>query len=159
MAAWLDDTAQAFEEIGEADLAIDWAEQAAQFNDGHQSLKNAVDDRRCRQSRLTRLAPETPPGPINRAYKQRYVRSVNLGTAHATAPIRPRPSRDSIPRPFAGDRRSLRILATALKDGCGAWSGTAPIGVTAPCCGSAPRLSGRGTGAWVEFRSSARNWW
>ena len=41
VAAWLEDTAQAFEEIGEIDLAIDWAKQATDFDRGHQSLKAA----------------------------------------------------------------------------------------------------------------------
>lgn len=41
VAAWLEDTAKAFEEIGEIDLAIDWAKQATDFNRGHQSLKAA----------------------------------------------------------------------------------------------------------------------
>ena len=40
-AAWLEDTAEAFEEIGEIDLAIDWAKQATDFDRGHQSLKAA----------------------------------------------------------------------------------------------------------------------
>ena len=37
VAAWLEDTARAFEEIGEIDLAIDWAKQATNFDRGHQS--------------------------------------------------------------------------------------------------------------------------
>ena len=41
VAAWLQDTAEAFEEIGEIDLAIDWAKQAADFDPAHQSLKAA----------------------------------------------------------------------------------------------------------------------
>lgn len=41
VAAWLQDTAEAFEEIGEIDLAIDWAKQATDFGLGHQSLKAA----------------------------------------------------------------------------------------------------------------------
>jgi hypothetical protein len=41
VAAWLEDTADAFEEIGEIDLAIDWAKQATDFGQGHQSLKAA----------------------------------------------------------------------------------------------------------------------
>ncbi len=41
VAAWLQDTAQAFEEIGEIDLAIDWARQATDHGPGHQSLKAA----------------------------------------------------------------------------------------------------------------------
>jgi hypothetical protein len=41
VAAWLHDTAQAFEEIGEIDLAIDWARQASEHDAGHQALKAA----------------------------------------------------------------------------------------------------------------------
>jgi hypothetical protein len=41
VAAWLQDTAEALAEIGEIDLAIDWAKQAADFDRGHQSLKAA----------------------------------------------------------------------------------------------------------------------
>ena len=41
VAAWLQDTAEAFDEIGEIDLAIDWAKQATDFDRGHQSLKAA----------------------------------------------------------------------------------------------------------------------
>jgi hypothetical protein len=41
VAAWLQDTAQALAEVGEVDLAIDWARQAADFDGGHQSLDAA----------------------------------------------------------------------------------------------------------------------
>jgi len=41
VAAWLEDTAEAFEEIGEIDLAINWAKQATDFDRGHQSRKAA----------------------------------------------------------------------------------------------------------------------
>lgn len=41
VAAWLEDTAEAFEEIGEIDLAIDWARQALDIGPWHQSLKAA----------------------------------------------------------------------------------------------------------------------
>ena len=37
VAAWLQDTAEALAEIGEIDLAIDWARQATDFGPGHQS--------------------------------------------------------------------------------------------------------------------------
>jgi uncharacterized protein DUF6880 len=39
VAAWFQDTAEAFDEIGEVDLAIDWARQGMDFGSGHQSLK------------------------------------------------------------------------------------------------------------------------
>ncbi|MDO5735846.1 MAG: hypothetical protein Q4P15_05170 [Propionibacteriaceae bacterium] len=38
VAAWFKDTAKALEEVGEFDLAIDWARQATEFDRGHQSL-------------------------------------------------------------------------------------------------------------------------
>lgn len=41
VAAWLQDTAQAFEEIGDIDLAIDWAHQATDHDPSHQALKAA----------------------------------------------------------------------------------------------------------------------
>jgi len=41
VAAWLQDTAKAFEEIGEIGLAIDWARQAAEFDSGHQAQRAA----------------------------------------------------------------------------------------------------------------------
>ena len=41
VAAWLEDTAEALEETGEIDLAIDWAKQATEFDAGHQSRKAA----------------------------------------------------------------------------------------------------------------------
>ena len=39
VAAWLQDTAEALAEIGQVDLAIDWARQALDVGPGHQSLK------------------------------------------------------------------------------------------------------------------------
>ena len=39
VAAWLQDTAEALAEVGEVDLAIDWARQALDVGPGHQSLK------------------------------------------------------------------------------------------------------------------------
>lgn len=41
VAAWLHDTAKAFAEIGEIDLAIDWARQATDFDRGHQAQQAA----------------------------------------------------------------------------------------------------------------------
>lgn len=41
VAAWLQDTAEALEEIGEIDLAIDWARQGTELGPGHRSLKAA----------------------------------------------------------------------------------------------------------------------
>ncbi len=42
VAAWLEDTAEAFEEIDEVDLAIDWAMQATDFGRGHQRRPSRI---------------------------------------------------------------------------------------------------------------------
>jgi hypothetical protein len=61
VAAWLQDTAQAFDEIGQTDLAIDWAKQATDLNDGHQSRRAAdywcelLDEHRPHESLHARL--------------------------------------------------------------------------------------------------------
>jgi len=61
VAAWLQDTAEAFNEVGQTDLAIDWAKQATDFNDGHQSRRAAdywcelLDDHRPNESLPARL--------------------------------------------------------------------------------------------------------
>jgi hypothetical protein len=61
VAAWFTDTAEAFEEIGEYDLAIDWARQATEFGLGHQSITAArhwaklIDTHRPAQSLDTRV--------------------------------------------------------------------------------------------------------
>lgn len=41
VAAWLQDAAKAFDEIGEINLAIDWARQAADHHPDHQALQAA----------------------------------------------------------------------------------------------------------------------
>jgi hypothetical protein len=41
VAAWFEDVAEAFEEIGRDDLAIEWAERATLFDHGHQSRRAA----------------------------------------------------------------------------------------------------------------------
>lgn len=41
VAAWLEDTSTALEEIGEIDLSLEWARRAVEFDTGHQSLAAA----------------------------------------------------------------------------------------------------------------------
>ena len=61
VAAWFEGTAEALEEIGEIDLAIDWAKQATDFGPGHQSIKAAdywcelIDEHRPQKSLEARL--------------------------------------------------------------------------------------------------------
>lgn len=61
VAAWYQDTAEAFDEIGEIDLAIDWAKQATDFDRGRQARKAAdywgqlIDEHRPAESMGARL--------------------------------------------------------------------------------------------------------
>jgi len=64
VAAWLEDTARAFEEIGEIDLAIDLAKQATDFGRGHQSLKAAAHWRKLLDEHLPgRILGSAASGP------------------------------------------------------------------------------------------------
>jgi hypothetical protein len=59
VAAWLEDTAEALAEIGEIDLAIDWAKQATDFpGGGHQALKAS-------EYWCTLLAEHQPPALLD----------------------------------------------------------------------------------------------
>ncbi|MGN6250268.1 MAG: DUF6880 family protein [Marmoricola sp.] len=80
VAAWLQDAAEAFEEIGEIDLAIDWAKQATDFDRGHQSLKAA--DYWCR------LLEEHRPGEVldaRLAVFRRWPSSTSAARLHKAA--------------------------------------------------------------------------
>jgi len=93
VAAWLHQTAQALAEIGEIDLATDWAKQAADFDGGHQSLAaagywcellaqhepkpNSRPDRRC-------SAAGRPPRRPNSRAGQRVRRGWTTATRYAT---------------------------------------------------------------------------
>ncbi len=80
VAAWLQDTAEALEEIGEIDLAIDWAKQATDFDAGHQSLKAA--DYWCRL--LEQYHPDEAVA-ARLAVFRKWPSSTNAARLHATA--------------------------------------------------------------------------
>ncbi len=81
VAAWLEDTAEAFEEIGEIDLAIDWAKQAADFDRGHQSLKAA--DYWCRLLEAHRPSAEALDARL--AVFRKWPSSTSAARLHKTA--------------------------------------------------------------------------
>ena len=97
VAAWLEDTAEAFEEIGEIDLAIDWAKQATDFDRGHQSLKAAdywcglLEEHRPSRSarRPTRGVPQVAvvdlSGPAAQGRRQGVARLPRRGRGHLAA--------------------------------------------------------------------------
>ena len=75
VAAWLEDTSRALEEIGEFDLAIDWAERATLFDRGHQSLTAA--------RTWCRLLEEHRPGEVLDARLTVFRRWPSQSTASA----------------------------------------------------------------------------
>ena len=118
VAAWLEDTAEAFEEIGEIGLAIDWAKQATDFNRGHQSLKAA--DYWCR------LLQDHRPGEAldARAYVfGRWPSSSTAARLHKTAGMRWNDYVDEVAATLAAASPSDAVLFAllTLKDAHSAW--------------------------------------
>lgn len=72
VAAWVEDVAEAFEEIGRDDLAIEWAERATMFGLGHQSRRAG--------DRWWRLLSEHRPHDLPAAARTIFDRWPNSGT-------------------------------------------------------------------------------
>lgn len=118
VAAWLEDTAEAFEEIGEIDLAIDWAKQATDFDRSHQSLKAA--------GYWCTLLARHRPAELLAARIAVFRRWPSAGTAVAlhrdARPAWPQ-YRDEVLASLASSPRDAVIFAqTSLKDLPLAWS-------------------------------------
>ncbi len=118
VAAWLQDTAEALEEIGEIDLAIDWAKQAAELDRGHQSMRAA--DYWCR------LLDEHRPAEALPARLWVFRRWPSSSTAArlytATGPTWPE-TRDEVMATLAAQPSDAVLFAlTTLKDVPLAWN-------------------------------------
>ena len=117
VAAWLQDTAEAFEEIGEIDLAIDWAKQAADLDRGHQALKAA--DYWCR------LLDEHRPGqslPARQWVFRRWPSSSTAARLHTTAgPTWPDVADEVMATLAAQPSDAVLFALTTLKDASLAW--------------------------------------
>ena len=118
VAAWLEDTAAAFEEIGEIDLAIDWAQQATDFDRGHQSLKAA--DYWCR------LLEAHRPGQAldaRLATFRRWPSSTTAGRLHQAAGTAWDDYRDEVIATLSSSPRDAVLFALlTLRDVRFAWS-------------------------------------
>lgn len=79
VAAWQEDTAEALEEIGEFDLAIDWARKATDFSRGHQSSSAA--------RRWLRLVAEHRPDEHLAAVQHVFDRWPTSGNAAAVREV------------------------------------------------------------------------
>lgn len=117
VAAWLHDTAKAFEEIGEIDHAIDWARQATDFDRGHQSRSAA--DYWCR------LLQEHRPGDVLEARLlvfRRWPSSTTAGSLHQVAEAAWPDYRDEVMAGLAASPRDAVLFALlTLEDPQLAW--------------------------------------
>jgi hypothetical protein len=118
VAAWLHDAAEAFQEIGEIDLALDWAKQAAEHDRGHQSLKAA--DYWCR------LLDEHRPGdalPARLWVFRRWPSSTTAARLHAAAGHGWPDVADEVMATLAEQPSdAVRFALTTLKDVPLAWN-------------------------------------
>ena len=88
VAVWLEDTARAFEEIGEIDLALGWARQATEFDRGHQSLKAA--------GYWCKLLAEHRPAELLAARLEVFRRWPSSSTATSWPAVRPLRLKDAL---------------------------------------------------------------
>jgi len=118
VAAWLEDTAEALEEIGEIDLAIDWAKQATDFDRGHQSLE--ASDYWCRL-----LETHRPSEALEArlAVFRRWPSSTTAARLHNAAGKTWPDLRDEVINSLSGSPRDAVLFALlTLKDPEFAWA-------------------------------------
>lgn len=117
VAAWFEDTAAALEEIGEHDLAIDWAQRAVHFDRGHQALRAA--DRWC--ALLTEHRPEELLDARVAVFR-RWPSSTSAARLHETAGGAWPAYRDEVMRTLEGRPRDAVLFAQlTLRDAELAW--------------------------------------
>ena len=118
VAAWLQDTAEAFEEIGEIDLAIDWAKQAAELDRGHQALTAA--DYWCRLLDQHRPAEALP---ARLWVFRRWPSSTTAARLHTAAGPKWPDVADEVMATLARQPNDAVLFAlTTLKDASLAWN-------------------------------------
>jgi len=117
VAAWLQDAAEAFEEIGEIDLAIDWARQAAEFDKGHQARQAA--------GYLAKLLAEHRPEELLPERLAEFRRWPNASTAaylHAAAADSWPDYADEVDGSLAPyPREAVLFILLTLQDASRAW--------------------------------------
>ncbi len=117
VAAWFEDTARALAEIDEFDLAIDWAQQAMDFDDDHQSLLAS--------RYLCELLAAHRPGELIPARLTAFRRWPSATTAtglHATAGANWRDYEQEVMYILAANpRESVQFVLDILKDTPRAW--------------------------------------
>lgn len=117
LAAWLHQTAQALEEIGQIDLALDWAKQAVDFDRGHQSL-------RASEYWYTLLAKHRPTELLDaRLYVfRRWPSALTASRLHATVGTAWPNHEDEVITALASNLSdAVSFTLTTLKDPAWAW--------------------------------------
>lgn len=134
VAAWLEDTSRALEEIGEFDLAIDWARRATEFDTGFQSLAAA--------RTWCRLLEEHRPGDVvnaRLAVFRKWPSEASATALHASAGAGWDVHRDEVMATLSGHPRDAVLFALiTLDDPASAWE-------------LAHSLELRDVGAWSEL--------
>ena len=117
VAAWLEDTAEALEEIGEIDLALDWARRAVDFDKGYQSLAAA--------RYWCKLLAEHRPGELVEARLyvfRRWPGSSTAAALHAAAGAEwPSVEAEVMTALRASPEDAVTFALTTLKDPALAW--------------------------------------
>jgi uncharacterized Zn finger protein len=108
VAAWLHETAKAFEEIGEIDLALQWAHQASNHTPSHQALQAA-------EYRCELLARHRPTETTQARYEvfSRWPSATSAARLHGTADEIWNEYQDEVMRTLSSQPRDL-VLFTLL---------------------------------------------
>ena len=118
VAAWLHDTAKAFVEIGEIDLAIDWAWQATDFDRGHQSQRAA--DYWC--TLLEAHRPEQAAAARRLVFKRWPSSSTATALYRTAGSAWPELREDVITTLTANPREAVLFILLTLREASVAWN-------------------------------------
>jgi hypothetical protein len=131
VAAWHEDVAKAFEEIGSTDLAIHWAERATLFDHGHQARRAA--------DHWWRLLQEHCPEALPESAKTIFDRWPTAGTGARLVAVTGEDAIDSVQETLAARPTELvRFQLDTMRDPRLAWT-------------SAERLALDEAGVWADL--------
>jgi hypothetical protein len=125
VAAWFEDVAEAFEEIGRDDLAIEWAQRATLFDHGHQSRRAA--------ERWWRLLTTHRPADLPDAARTIFGRWPSAGTGARLIETVGTDSVDEVQAALEPQPRELvRFQLETLRDVPTAWESAHQLGLADP---------------------------
>jgi hypothetical protein len=125
VAAWFEDVAEAFEEIGRDDLAIEWAERATLFDHGHQSRRAA--------ELWWRLLATHRPADLSDAAHTIFDRWPSASTGERLVETFGLDAVDEVQAALEPQPRELvRFQLETLRDVSAAWESAHQLGLTDP---------------------------